>query len=139
MTCSYVRITSVTQSASKGDLHPKSCRNLLSFYPTGVGHKFGHGCKLPAECAMDPSRRKCERIVKEHDILISITQPVLHQASREAVLSGTPNNIQSDLRDSQAAPLIPDFLSLLTHFTDFFLGKKPHQTPREQIQGPSLS
>lgn len=138
MTCSYVRITFVTQSASKGNLHSKSCRNLLSFYPTGVGHKFCNGWKLPAECAMDPSTKKSECIVMEHDILISITQPVLHQASREAVLSGTPNNIQRDLRDSQAAPPIPNFLSLLTHFTDFFLGKKPHQTSREQIR-PSLS
>lgn len=67
----------------------------------------------------------------EHDILIPIKQPVLHQASREAVLSGTPNNIQSDFRDSQAAPLIPDFLSLLTHFTAFFLGKKAPQKHQE--------
>lgn len=98
------------------------------FTPAGVGYKFCNGWKLSAKCAMDPSTRKFECIVMEHDILISITPAVLHQASREAVLSGTPNNIQSDFRVSQSAPLIPDFLSLLTHFTDFFLGKNIKRT-----------
>lgn len=126
MTCSYARITFVIQLQRMICIQNPAGVSCC-FTPAGAGQKFCNGWKLSAKCAMDPSTGKFECIVMEHDILISITQPVLHQAPREAVLSGTPNNIQSDLRDSHAAPLITDFLSFLTHFTDFFLGKKPHQ------------